>query len=153
MTTLPPANAEKITAQELRAAFKLLDERIAWLINAYKLTVEKLDQLEADLLAVREGLASAASRPAAIPQAGSQPGETTVIDCNVITVSYDDNGQVVYKARGGQYSKFGVRIWPEVIGQLVTDVTQLKPGPNAVDLKLRVLLGETGQPRKVIGLA
>jgi hypothetical protein len=67
-------------------------------------------------------------------------------------MSYDDNGQPVYKAKGGQYSKFGVRIWPEVLPVLGVNPATLKPGPNPVNLCLVALMGEHG-PRKVINIA
>ena len=36
-------------------------------------------------------------------------------------VGIDYNGQPTYKAKGGQYAKFGVRIWPEVLPSLGID--------------------------------
>ncbi len=69
-----------------------------------------------------------------------------------LLLSYDDNGQPVYKVKGGQYQKFGVRVWPEVLPLLNVDPASLKPGPNPVKLHVVVLMGEHG-PRKVIGLS
>ena len=70
----------------------------------------------------------------------------------VLLVGIDENGQPTYKAKGGQYAKFGVRIWPEVLPELGINPDELKPGPNPVNLHLVALMGEKG-PRKVIGLA
>ena len=70
----------------------------------------------------------------------------------VLLVGIDDNGQPTYKAKGGQYAKFGVRIWPEVLPALGIDPATLKPGPNACNMRLIALMGDTG-PRKVIALA
>jgi hypothetical protein len=127
------ATAGRMNATELRAALQALTER--------------LDQIEASLAAVREGL-TAASQPAP-----SQPaGETVVIDASVLLMSYDDTGQPVYKIKGGQYMKFGIRVWPEVLPALGVDPASLKPGPNPVNLRVRVLMGEHG-PRKVVSLA
>ena len=131
--TKPPSPSEKLTAAELRAAFESLNER--------------LDLLEADIAALREGLASAASQPADKP-----PGETITFEASNFLLSYDDNGRPVYKVKGGQYQKFGVRVWPEVLPLLNVDPASLKPGPNPVKLHVVVLLGEHG-PRKVIGLS
>ncbi len=66
-------------------------------------------------------------------------------------MSYDDAGQPVYKVKGGQYQKFGVRVWPEILPALGVDPGSLKPGPIRVNLKVNVLMGENG-PRKVISL-
>jgi hypothetical protein len=123
----------KMSAAELRLALQALTER--------------LDQIEASLASLREGLTAAANQPA-----GSQPaGETVIFDASVLLMSYDDNGQLVYKIKGGQYMKFGVRVWPEVLPALGVDPAKLKPGPNPVSFRVRALMGEHG-PRKVIGL-
>jgi hypothetical protein len=125
---------ERISATELRNALQALTER--------------LDQIEASLSAVREGLTAAASQPAA----GQPAGETITIDATILLMTYDDNGQPVYKVKGGQYMKFGIRIWPEVLPALGVDPATLKPGPNPIYLRVRVLMGEHG-PRKVVSLA
>ena len=130
----PASQPDRISAAELRSVLQALTER--------------LDQIEASLAAVRDGLTAAASQPAA-----SQPaGETVTFDATILLMSYDDNGLPVYKVKGGQYMKFGVRIWPEVLPALGVDPATLKPGPNPVNLRVRVLMGEHG-PRKVISLA
>ena len=130
----PASQPDRISAAELRSVLQALTER--------------LDQIEASLAAVRDGLTAAASQPPA-----SQPaGETVTFDATILLMSYDDNGLPVYKVKGGQYMKFGVRIWPEVLPALGVDPATLKPGPNPVNLRVRVLMGEHG-PRKVISLA
>jgi hypothetical protein len=104
---------------------------------------------------LREGLTAAASQPAASQQPGDREAsckETITFIANTLLMSYDDNGHPVYKAKGGQYQKFGVRVWPEVLPALGVDPASLKPGPNPVNLKVNVLMGENG-PRKVISLA
>ena len=132
----PAQKPEKITAAEFRETFQSLSER--------------LDQIEAELSALREGLAAAAGQTTTAPPAVS--GDTVVFEAVTLLMSYDDNGQPVYKAKGGPYMKFGVRIWPEVLASLGVDPATLKPGPNPVSLRVRALMGEHG-PRKVIGLA
>jgi hypothetical protein len=123
---------------------------------------ERIQTIEADITALRDGLAAAASysftfgEPQAVPVAAGHREasckETVDFLATTLLVGIDDNGQPTYKAKGGQYAKFGVRIWPEVIGSIVPDITELKPGQNPVNLKLRALMGENG-PRKIIGLA
>ena len=126
-------SSEKLTAAELRAAFESLNER--------------LDQLEADIAALREGLASAANQTQDKPL-----GETIIFEATSLILSYDDNGRPVYKVKGGQYQKFGVRVWPEVLPLLKMDPETLKPGPNPVKMRVTAIMGEHG-PRKVIGLS
>ena len=143
-----PCNGGKITPAELRAAFQALTER--------------LDTIEADITALRDGLAAAASQPQAAP---APAGQTVDFLATTLLVGMVDNGQPTYKAKGGQYAKFGVRIWPEVLPSLGIDPVALtcackcaagagagKPGPNPVNLHVLALMGEKG-PRKVIGLA
>lgn len=126
----------KITPTELRKMFQSLNER--------------LDQIESEINTLREGLAAAASQPQG--SATAPDGQTVDFLATVLLVGVDDAGQPTYKAKGGQYAKFGVRIWPEVLPQLGINPASLKPGPNAVQLHLVALMGEKG-PRKVIGLA
>jgi hypothetical protein len=133
METKPPT-LDKMTPPELRHAFQALTER--------------LDQIEAEITALRDGLA-AASQPQPAP---APAGQTVDFVASIILVGVDDNGLPTYKAKGGQYMKFGVRIWPEILPELGIDTASLKPGPNPVNLHVLALMGDKG-PRKVIGLA
>ena len=111
---------------------------------------ERLDELAASLQSLLDGLAAAVSQSQPMPP--GEPSQTITFDANVLQVGVDDNGQPTYKARGGQFAKFGVRIWPEVLPVLGIDPATLKPGPNPVTMRLVALMGEKG-PRKVISLA
>jgi hypothetical protein len=141
METKPPPldpsarSVDKMTPAELRQAFQALTER--------------LDQIEAEITALRDGLAAAVTQPPAAP---ASAGQTVDFVATILLVGMDDNGQPTYKAKGGQYMKFGVRIWPEVLPSLGIDPASLKPGPNPINLHLLALMGEK-DPRKVIGLA
>jgi hypothetical protein len=128
-------NLDKMTPAELRHAFQALTER--------------LDQIESEIAALRDGLAAAAGSPQAAP---ASAGQTVDFIATILLVGMDDNGQPTYKAKGGQYMKFGVRIWPEILPELGLDPASLKPGPNPVNLHVLALMGDKG-PRKVIGLA
>jgi hypothetical protein len=134
MQTQSP-NLEKMTPAELRRAFQSLTER--------------LDQIESEITALREGLAAAASQPQGAPVSAGQIVEFVA---TILLVGVDDNGQPTYKAKGGQYMKFGVRIWPEILPELGIDPASLKPGPNPINLHVQALMGDKG-PRKIIGLA
>ena len=134
---------EKITPAELRQSFQTLSERL----DVIEADTDKMAvQLQSIVDALASALAATAPAAAAVPT-----GQTVQFDANVILVGIDDNGQYTYKAKGGQYQKFGVRIWPEVLPALGLDPDQLKPGPNAVNLHLVALMGDKG-PRKVIGI-
>lgn len=135
MITPTPYVNERISPAELRGMFQAVYER--------------LDQVETELIALRDGLSAAASPAAIIPERPA--GNTIQFDASIILVGVDDAGQPTYKAKGGQYSKFGVRIWPEVLPELGIDPATLQPGPNPVNLRLIALMGEKG-PRKVIHL-
>jgi hypothetical protein len=132
---MPDTNPEKMTPAELRRAFQALTER--------------LDQIESDISALRDGLAAAANQPPPLP---ASAGQTIDFVATTLLVGMDDNGQPTYKAKGGQYMKFGVRIWPEILPELGVDPDSLKPGPNPINLHVLALMGDKG-PRKIIGLA
>jgi len=86
-------------------------------------------------------------------QAAPAPaGQTVDFVATVLLVGVDDNGPPTYKAKGGQYMKFGVRVWPEVLPALGVDPATLKLGPNPDNLHVVAIMGDKG-PRKVIGLA
>ena len=138
-TKTPPS--DKITPAELRLAFQALNER--------------LDMIETELATMREGLTAAATASplGGQPQAAAAPtGQTVEFVATTMLVGMDDTGQPTYKVKGGQYMKFGVRVWPEILPELGIDPAQLKPGPNSINLHVLALMGEKG-PRKVIGLA
>ena len=82
----------------------------AELRRAFQAMTERLDQIEAEITALRDGLSLAASQPQAAPAAG----QTVDFVATVLLVGVNDNGLQTYKAKDGQYIKFGVRIWPEV---------------------------------------
>jgi hypothetical protein len=92
MTTPTNLTPDRITPEEFRRAFQELYER--------------LDQLANELTTLREVLATAASQP----QPAAPTGQTVTFDATILLMSYDDNGQPVYKVKGGQYQKFGVRV-------------------------------------------
>lgn len=133
MESKPPA-IDKMTPAELRQAFQALTER--------------LDQIEAEITALRDGLAVAASQPQPVPARPDRRWTSS----SILLVGVDDNGLPTYKAKGGQYIKFGVRVWPEILPELGIDPASLRPGPNPINLHLLALMGDKG-PRKVIGLA
>ena len=70
-------------------------------------------------------------------------------------MGYDEkNGKPVYRMRGGRFTTYGVRIWPEMLQLFGINTDELKPGPNPITpTNVFAELTETGQPRKVIGRA
>jgi len=94
------------------------------------------------------------SRPQVAAQAApaAQAGPTVVFMAEVLSFGIAEDGKPVYKIKGGQYQKFGVRVWPEALPLLGVDAASLKPGPNAFSKAVIALMGEKG-PQKVIGLA
>lgn len=67
----------------------------------------------------------------------------------------ETNGERTYKAVGHPFTKFGVRVWPEVMPALgIDDPLALKFGDNPFKVPplVRALMGEQG-PKKIIGLA
>lgn len=73
-------------------------------------------------------------------------------DAIIVTV-HDDDQDRSYRIRGYPFRRFGVRVWPEVLPQLGLDPRELRPGANAVSVKVRAELDEHGKPKKIVGPA
>ena len=161
MTTTPPTTTpttpDRMTAAELRAAFDHLETKsdeqrgqINILQTVISDLIGQVQTLKENLDRIQEGLSHAA-QPAAATASG--PMESFVMD--TILLGYDDAGKPSYKAKGGKFTKFGVRVWPEVLPTLGIDPAHLTPGPNPVTPPMVVFVEVTaeGNPRKVIGRA
>lgn len=115
-------------------------------------TRASFEALQEEIETMRAGLQTA-SQPAA--------SQTTSFIADEISVDFME-GKPVYKLRGNEYRKFGVRIWPEVMQTLGIDADLLKPGKNALTMPINVMVKmvtkkdeTTGEvrtsPHKVIG--
>lgn len=102
------------------------------------------------------------TEPTAAPAHGPANGaQYTTFHADSMVMTYDDKGQPSYRAKGGRFSQFGVRVWPEVLPLLKIDPAMLKPGPNPIDITVKAELeskpGEAGQmktsAKRVVGLA
>ena len=63
-----------------------------------------------------DAIGQALARPAAPLSAVASPdGQYRDIQAEALLLSYDDQGKPAYKIKGQPYSKFGVRVWPEVL--------------------------------------
>jgi len=73
-----------------------------------------------------------------------------------ITVASDEKGNPIYKIYGHPYTKWGVRVWPEVLPALGLHTNDLKPGDNplpSLTVRAKLVDGKNGKtPSKVIGL-
>lgn len=146
MTTPTPTTPDRMTAAELRAAFadlhSLIESQQSQILNL----AESLDRIQ-------EGLSHAAQpATASSPNTNNGP-ELPAFLMDTILMGYDDAGKPTYKGKGGKFTKFGVRIWPEVLPALGIDPAKLQPGPNAIRPPLAVMFELTteGNPRKVTG--
>lgn len=175
LTSPTPDPARAGTATPKPDTASLLRE----LINVEKaqLTdIERLVQIQADHIATTreiwttlnviagrlETLAAApqVAAPAAamVASPATNGGSYEDVEMHAVIMTYDDKGQPAYKMTGGKYSKFGVRIWPEVLPLLNVDPATLKPGPNPITATVRVALkldesDGTLKAQKVVGLA
>ena len=142
--TTPTTQPDRITAQEIRDLFAGMSEEIEELR-------ERIVSMNNFMHTMREGLQQAASQPA-------QPvGTFSEMMIENIIMTYDDKGKPAYKATGAPYSKFGVRVWDEVLPALGIDPTRLKPGPHpqtpAIAARVQMVTNDEGKtnPRKVTG--
>lgn len=162
--TTPTTQPDRMSAEELRAAFKAIQSRIEQLTDRM-MVIENiqaderntLDELTKAIETMLHGIQHAAN--ATTPAPVGTFGEMMIEN---IVMSYDDNGKPTYKAKGAPYQKHGVRIWEEVLPLLGVNPATLKPGqnPQTPAIRARVLMGEntnqeTGTkqtgPRKVTG--
>lgn len=136
--------------EQQNALLATLTDSIAHLIEISDASA----QSSADAAEVLAKFSDAWSRPqaAAVAAPAAAAGPTVVFMADTISYGIAEDGKPVYKAKGGQYTKFGVRVWPEALMALGIDAATLKPGPNAFGKAVVALMGEKG-PQKVIGLA
>lgn len=92
--------------------------------------------------------------PAEMPASGGHdPGEEASFTAETITATVDD-GKAYWKVKGGPFTKFGVTVWPEVLGPAGFDVDQLNPlkPVNINGWTAYYLMKPNGQPKKVVRL-
>lgn len=131
-------------------------------------TLEQVRELRGEMQAVygmlkdiKEALQHQPAQPSTAPAPSNGNTQYTTFHADTLVMTYDDNGQPAYKAKGGRFEKFGVRVWPEVLPRLGIDPTTLKPGPNPINLEVKAELEEKtdehGQKKmnakRIVGLA
>ena len=80
--------------------------------------------------------------------------ETEVFEVAGYVIEYMPTGQKSLKVKGGKYTKFGVKVWPEVAQQnaQLSDWESKDPGEYTIVGKLTaVVLLDGGKAKKVIG--
>jgi hypothetical protein len=162
--TMPDPNTIRTPAAQslelltrIAAGIEAQNERLATLTDAIAHLIEISDasaQSSADAAEMLAKFGEAWSRPPAAGAAtpAAPQGATVVFMAETLSYGIAEDGKPVYKIKGGQFTKFGVRVWPEALQLLGIDAAQLKPGPNAFSAPVIALMGEKG-PQKVIGLA
>jgi len=114
-----------------------------------------LYDMTVELKAIHQALSAAPAAAAAAPQPTSNTHTVSMTTDSISKGIDEKTKKEVYKARGGMWQTYGVRVWPEVLPQLGIDPTSLDFGPNPINppITVTVELSESGTPRKVIGLA
>lgn len=110
---------------------------------------------------LNEAIKHQPAQPAAPTSTPGNGTQYTTFHADTLVMTYDDSGKPSYKAKGGRFAEYGVRVWPEVLPLLHIDPASLKPGPNPISLEVKAELetkpGVDGQPqtkvKKVVGLA
>jgi len=135
------------------ASLAALHDEMEQLLDTLNATVEANAPIAETLSRIAEALSrpTQVAAPAAVSsQAQFAPDGYVDFPATSITLAHDDNGQAVYKIKGDRFTKFGVRVWPEVLPLLGINADELEPGPNPFNEVVRALMGERG-PRKIIG--
>ncbi len=162
--TAPTPTTDRITAAELREQHARVLDQLAAVRDA----IADCRHAQADLSASIAALYAASqliqdklgmfAKPAVAPASTSPAPAATdnrqYVDFTAesLVVMTTDDGSPAYKVKGGRFSKFGVRVWPETLAALGLEAESLRPGPNAFAKVVRAVMGEKG-PQKIIGLA
>jgi hypothetical protein len=103
------------------------------------------------LIKLMQRPAAAAQQPAA--STGSDPATFSTFVATELIMGYTDDGQPTYKLIGTPWTKYGIKVWPEVLPTIDIDVASLRPGRNTiVPVNVKALNGDK-YPKKVIGPA
>ena len=135
--------------------------------NGTQLLEQLLDQisLQNDLLdgvcarldtlieAVRSGDSKSNGQTESI-NGGQSNGNGNIIefDATEIVTTLDDSGErKLFRIKGGHYTTYGLRVWPEVLPELGLDPDELPLGWTPYTGRVRAIITDRG--KKVIGLA
>ena len=83
----------------------------------------------------------------------SQASQLIEFDASEIITTLDDSGtRKLFRIKGGQFSTYGLRVWPEIIESFDLDPEELQLGSTPFTKRVKALVGMSGK-QKVIGLA
>ncbi|HLO29407.1 MAG TPA: hypothetical protein VK249_09745 [Anaerolineales bacterium] len=146
----PTTQPDKVTATELR-------QQISEIFGELEQLRADVIQLTEQIQAMRQGLQTAASRPAA-----QTAGQTITIPVTRIERE-KRKGTYYYRMLGGPYTKHGIRVWPEVLEAMNLDKLEYDKqdehrfNPALICLALVEEYESNGEtktgPQKIIGKA
>lgn len=150
-TTTTPTPESTLLLRRMVEALEAINGKMDMQAELIKRQGDALNALTTEMLFLKQHpAAEAATATAAAPVAGRGNESTTQFVAQTISYGVTD-GKPVYKAKGGQFMKFGVTIWPEVLPMLGLDATKLQFGENQFGKPVVAILKE-GKAQKVIGL-
>ena len=149
-------NFPAVTQRGWRIQLTLRDDSEANLLERFKTTTSVLLDLGVTPNGAKAAPAVAASSngaPPAVAIPTATQGEEDSFSAETLVASVNE-GKAYWKVQGGPFSKFGVTIWPEVLGEAGFDCDQLDPtqtynltGHTATYMRV------DGKPKKVTRLA
>jgi hypothetical protein len=82
-----------------------------------------------------------------------QEGQIIEFDAEEIVTILDDSGtRKLFRIKGGQFSTYGLRVWPEVLETLGFEPELMELGSTPFQLRVAARVGIQGK-QKVIGIA
>jgi hypothetical protein len=82
-----------------------------------------------------------------------QEGQIIEFDAEEIVTILDDSGtRKLFRIKGGQFSTYGLRVWPEVLETLGLEPELMELGSTPLHLRVAARVGIQGK-QKVIGIA
>ena len=149
-------NFTGVTQRGWRIQLTLRDDNEANLLERFKTTTSVLLDLGITPNGAKEEPAAVASSngaPPAVATPTATQGDEDSFSAETLVASVNE-GKAYWKVQGGPFSKFGVTVWPEVLGEAGFDCDQLDP-TQTYDLAghTATYLRVDGKPKKVTRLA
>lgn len=87
------------------------------------------------------------------PAASNGDGEHT-FTATSLTIERDKKDNKVGKLKGGKFTKFGVRWWPEAAAEMGYNLEEMAVGDHDIEpINVRYIINEKGDPSKIVGFA
>jgi len=117
-------------------------------LSDWKTVILARDKIIADLIGNGWSTAKRISAPTQSKPESS--GQYTEFDATQIVKTFDDDGRLFIKIKGGRFQKHGVPVYEEDFDSIPVDLEAMRPGTHDFRHRVRAVLKEDGNPRKIV---